>query len=167
MLTQTIKKVARQTQQAADPAAFLFGQVTSLAPLTVMVDNRFPVSAPALVVMRGFRAGDEVDHIHDISPHAHQVPAAATDSTDQPAHTHQVPAAKTEKAEPGDHQHDIKARDTAAAGQHTHRHQIAARQTGALGLQTAGGWHLGLQVGDKVVLLRNDGGQQFLVLGRV
>lgn len=94
------------------PARFLFGTVSKTDPLTVFVDNRFPLSGPALVVLR------------ELLGHTHVVPQLRTESAD--GHTHAVPQNVTEKE------------------------------------NTAG-----LSVGDEVVLLRNQGGQSYLILGRV
>lgn len=90
-LLDTIKQVAKTTNDAGSPAAFLFGEVASTSPLTIRVDNRFNISGDAIVVMKEFKAN--------------------TDGASE--------------------------------------------------------YYYGLAVGDKVVLLRNQGGQSFLVLGRV
>lgn len=91
-LLDTIKQVAKTTNDAGSPAAFLFGEVASTLPLlTIRVDNRFNISGDAIVVMKEFKAN--------------------TDGASE--------------------------------------------------------YYYGLAVGDKVVLLRNQGGQSFLVLGRV
>ncbi len=51
-ILDTMKKVAEQSQNAAVPAAFLFGRVTAVSPLTVRVDNRFDLPASSLVVLK-------------------------------------------------------------------------------------------------------------------
>ena len=51
-ILDTMKKVAVQTQNATVPAAFLFGQVTAVSPLTVRVDNRFDLPAGAIVTLK-------------------------------------------------------------------------------------------------------------------
>lgn len=101
-LLDVVKEVAQQAQDASVPAAFLTGLVTSAAPLTVRVDNRFELSGEALVILRELRAGTWG----------------------------------------------------------THTHTLAGQPTGP-------DVYTGLAAGDKVVLLRNQGGQEFLVLGRV
>ncbi len=101
-LLDVVKEVAQQAQDASVPAAFLTGLVTSAAPLTVRVDNRFELSGAALVVMREFGAGAYATHTHTLN-----------------------------------------------------------------GQTTEAEVYTGLAAGDKVVLLRNQGGQEFLVLGRV
>lgn len=105
-LVETMKKIARQTNEAGAPAAVMFGMVTRTSPLTVRVDNRFDITEDALIVMKDFKAGFNPTHYHTSS-------AGNTDT-----------GAKSE-------------------------------------------YYYGLKTGEKVVLLRNQGGQQFLVLGRV
>ena len=56
------------------------------------------------------------------------------------------------------HKHTVPQHSTEAASDHSH---------GVQALQTEQEVYSGLAVGDKVVLLRNQGGQEFLVLGRV
>lgn len=51
-ILDTMKKVAERTQNASVPAAFLFGQVTAVAPLVVRVDNRFDLTAETLVTLK-------------------------------------------------------------------------------------------------------------------
>ena len=48
-----------------------------------------------------------------------------------------------------------------------HSHSVAPIMTQTTGLTTNPETYFGLAVGDKVVLLQNQGGQAFLVLGRV
>lgn len=61
---------------------------------------------------------------------------------------------------------------TAVNHSHTvsaHKHTLpdTTEDTGEVGLTTGGGSYYGLAVGEKVILLRNAGGQQFVILGRV
>lgn len=51
-MLEELKKVVKQTEEANVPARFLFGEVKKLSPLTVLVDNRFYLSPPALVVLK-------------------------------------------------------------------------------------------------------------------
>jgi hypothetical protein len=111
MMLEQIKRVAAQTGEAGVPVRIMFGVVTETAPLTVMVDSRFPVTAPALIVPR------------ELCGHTHEVKATVTGDMQQ--HTHTIPAAVT--------------RPEAGAG---------------------------LKKGERVILLRNQGGQEYLVLGR-
>lgn len=132
-LVDTMKKVAQQTENANVPAAWFFGEVTAVSPVTIRVDNRFDISGEAVVLMKEFKAGYYPTHTHTINPHDHVVPAHSTQ----------------------------------AAGEGPHSHEVSAFNTQTKGLTTNPETYSGLAVGDKVVLLRNHGGQSFLVLGRV
>lgn len=74
-------------------------------------------------------------------------------------HTHRV----------SPHVHAVPGHTTQTGGSPGHSHGVAQQDTGETGLITATGTEVyaGLQQGDKVVLLRNNGGQSFLVLGRI
>lgn len=55
-----------------------------------------------------------------------------------------------------EHKHTIASMQTDAASEHAHTLQAHETQE-----------HIDLRVGDKVVVLRNEGGQQYLILGRL
>ncbi|KAF5056854.1 hypothetical protein DSECCO2_363020 [anaerobic digester metagenome] len=108
-MLESIKKIAKQTGDAEVPARFMSGTVTKLSPLTVCVDNRFYVTAPALKCLKELRG----------------------------------------------HRHNLPAHSTQTAAQHSH--EITLQQTSTVEA---------LSVNDKVFLLRNHGGQEYLILGR-
>lgn len=99
-MLEQMKRIARQTGEAGSPARIMFGIVTEASPLRVRVDNRFNLTAPALIALRE-------------------------------GHTHLCPAEGESQS------------------------------------ITDEGTHAAYEVGDKVALLRDHGGQTFLVLGRV
>lgn len=74
-----------------------------------------------------------------------------------PTHTHTIDP----------HDHTVPQHTTQAAGTGPHTHGVAPVTSEKTGLTTNPEVYFGLAVGDKVVLLRNHGGQSFLVLGRV
>ena len=76
-----------------------------------------------------------------------------------PTHTHTVDP----------HGHTVARHGTEPTGEGPHVHGVSPLFTETTGLVTAEQTetYRGLAVGDKVVLLRNQGGQSFLVLGRV
>lgn len=61
-MLEQMKKIARQSADAAVPMALMFGTVTAVSPLTVRVDSRFDLSGAALLTMAGtaLEAGDSV-----------------------------------------------------------------------------------------------------------
>lgn len=63
------------------------------------------------------------------------------------------------------HGHTVPTHSTETADAHTH--SVQPFQSENTGLETAQEIYFGLAVGDKVVLFRNQGGQSFLVMGRV
>lgn len=146
MLDQ-IKRISKQTAEAGSPTAWFFGLVTATEPLTIRVDNRFDIGEAQLVVMRQFRAGEYQTHTHTINAHSHTIDP----------HTHKVPAHATQTAGDGPHSHGV---DPVETGQTP----LTSNDTP---LTSNPEVYFGLAVGDKVVLLRNAGGQQFLILGRV
>ncbi|WP_409968732.1 DUF2577 family protein [Bengtsoniella intestinalis] len=91
-MLEQMRAIAQQTNQAAVPAQFMFATVTALSPLTVQVDDRFYLSAPALIALA--------------------------------SHTHEYAQGDTDVNTP-------------------------------------------LELGDSVAILRNLGGQSYLLLGRV
>ena len=129
----TMKKVAEQSQNVNVQAAFLFGNVTATAPLTIRVDNRFDITGEAIVLMKEFKAGYYPTHRH-------------TGFADSP--TTQQTSGGSGDAAFASHDHVLKS-----------DYQTNTDATSE--------YYYGLAVGDKVVLLRNHGGQSFLVLGRV
>ena len=129
-LLDTMKQVAKTTNDAGSPAAFLFGKVASTSPLTIRVDNRFDISGDAIVVMKEFKAGFYPTHYH--------ISAPSTEATS-----------------------DRSGDASFASRSHVPSSNYQTNTDGA------SEYYYGLVVGDKVGLLRNQGGQSFLVLGRV
>lgn len=74
-----------------------------------------------------------------------------------PTHTHTIDP----------HKHTVPQHATEPAGTGPHTHSVNPVDTQTTGLTTNPEVCSGLAVSDKVVLLRNQGGQLFLVLGRV
>jgi hypothetical protein len=117
-LLSTLKKAAMDAVNAGNPAAVLFGEVSSVSPLEVIVDQRFTLPADFLIVPERL-IHYEIDLYHD-----HE-------------YTDEVGAAtkikNTEKALPV--------------------MPVIIRNR--------------LRVGDKVLLLRIQGGQQYVVFDRL
>lgn len=132
-LLETMKQVAGQTQNVNVPAAFMFGTVTAVSPLTIRVDNRFDISGDAIVLTKEFKAGYYPTHKHtgfDGSPTTQSRSGGAGDASF------------------ASHDHVLKS-----------DYQTNSDEKSE--------YYYGLAAGDRVVLLRNQGGQSFLVLGRV
>lgn len=123
-MIEQLKKIAQSTAEAGKPACWMFGTVTSAAPIKVQIDNRFEIGEKQLVIMEPFRKG----YIHTHKHKAFQ----------------QTPA--TEIAD--NHEHRLKDNYWTCEDDESE-------------------YTYGLEVGDKVVLLQNAGGQEYLILGRM
>lgn len=62
--SEVIKQAATEAVAAGKPACIVFGVVTSASPLTITVDNRFPVGESQLIVPRELRPGYLDTHKH-------------------------------------------------------------------------------------------------------
>ena len=50
-----IKKAGKKSIEAADPVHILFGEVTSITPLKIMVEQRLPLTERHLILTRAVR----------------------------------------------------------------------------------------------------------------
>lgn len=120
-LIKTFKQIVKDTITASAPAAVCFGVVTSVEPLTILVDQKLPLTSMQLILTRNvtdFYTDETVNHI-------------------------------TEN----------RAGGSGDAAYESHNHGYVGRKQFLI--------HHKLLVGDKVVLLREQGGQRYVVLDRV
>lgn len=65
-IVRSIKKSSKETSAAMDPVQVLFGEVTSIAPLKIMVEQRLPLEEEQLILTRAVRDHEvemTVDHL--------------------------------------------------------------------------------------------------------
>lgn len=137
-LLNIVKKAAVEAVEAAQPSDFCFGKVTSAKPLKISVEQKMTLGAAQLVLTRN-----------------------VTDFT-----TEVTVDWKTEKSLT-DHSHSVSGTDsggysfstTTGKTNLTHLHDIVGRKKIII--------HNALQVGDEVILLKQKGGQKYLVIDRV
>lgn len=116
-LTNLIKTAAKQAVDASNPAHILFGEVTSIDPLEVNVDQRFNLTADFLVVPESLTRY-EVDLSH--------------------SHSYQ---------------------DNNGSGDTTRTSEVALVEPIVI--------RAGLQIGDKLILIRVQGGQKYVIFDKV
>lgn len=116
-LTNLIKTAARQAVDASNPVHILFGEVTSIDPLEVNVDQRFNLTADFLVVPESLTRY-EVDLSH--------------------SHSYQ---------------------DNNGSGDTTRTSEVALVEPIVI--------RAGLQIGDKLILIRVQGGQKYVIFDKV
>lgn len=143
----------------------LFGEVTSVSPLKVRVDNRFEVDEQFLILSALVK-----ETIIKIPQHTHIISQQTTSAAGAESHAHTIPAIPqrtTGSAGEEPHTHSIPAisqRTTSSAGGETHTHTIPEMTTSSA-LPDILLWR-GLIVGDKVRLLRVSNGQMFYIIER-
>lgn len=150
-LVQLMKQAAVEAVDRDNPCAVLFGTVTSVRPLEITIEQKLKLKANKLILsslVREFALDMTVDH-HTENEHT------ALDLT----HSHAF-AGDTSSAGEDSHTHHYSTRtDPDGKKDLTHRHDYKGRKKFLV--------HLGLTAGEKVILLRVQGGKQYVVLDRV
>lgn len=61
-LSDTLKMLSKNTNDAGSPVGVYYGTVTASDPLAIMVDQKLPLPKEALVLLKGanYKAGDAV-----------------------------------------------------------------------------------------------------------
>ena len=125
-MLDVIKRAALEVTEAGKPFALTYGEVRSIAPLTIWVEQKLELGPSQLLLtsaVRDYTVDMSVDHWTE----------------DETEHTHTVGGEVTTPSE--------------------HRHAYRGRKNYRV--------HNGLQVGERVMLLRVQGGQKYIVLDRV
>lgn len=136
---QVLKRAAVEAVEAAKPVAFCFGTVEKTEPLLIIADQKLHLSARQLLLTNAVQ-----DYAVDIEI----ATFTENDSFMNGQHTHNITDTYT-----GGGSADSGNLDT------THKHAIRGRKKLLI--------HNGLQKGERVLLLRWQGGQKFVVLDRV
>ena len=138
-----IKKAAAEAVSAEKPVYICFGKVTEVSPLKILVEQKMTLGAAQLILSQ---------HLTD-----YECEMTVEDCTEDhtAAHSH-----KLELLLEGDDIKDgVELKGTARETELTHCHRITGRKSFIV--------HNGLAVGDEVILLRQQGGQKFLVWDRI
>lgn len=130
---------------AQKPMAMCMGEVVSTHPLKISVDQKMTLTTAQLILTNSVR-----DFSIDMTADFTTDPALGEVST---AHKHSYSIAFTEE--------NVLIGETETAGgvNLSHVHNCGGKKSYKV--------HLGLNIGEKVILLRCDGGQRFIVLDRV
>ena len=159
-LLAAIKRAATEAAEASQPADFCFGKVISTNPLKISVEQKMVLSSAQLVLTRNVteykvdmtvnHTTDTVDlqHNHSFNGNA-DVYSGNTDTggTNEP-HKHSY-----------SHTHSFSGNTENSSANLNHSHKYSGRKIFVV--------HNGLSVGESVVLIKQKGGQKYLVLDRV
>lgn len=139
-LVKIIKKAAAEAVNAEKPVEVCFGRVTRVSPLKILVEQKMTLGAAQLILSR---------HLTDF-----ECEITVEDFTENhtAGHTHGL-----ELSLSGGDDDDING--TVGETRLSHCHKISGRKSLIV--------HNGLAVGDEVILLRQQGGQKFLVWDRI
>ena len=153
-LVDIMNKVRKEEKN--DTTDLIYGVVTAVNPLKIKVENRFEITEEFILLSAMCK-----QMTVNIFAHAHEI---TTNIEGVDAHTHGTPAGTTGAAAVGDHgihTHTIPAATTNSNGAHTH----AATSSENEKLTSVTLWR-GLEVNDKVRMLRVSKGQLYYVLER-
>ena len=145
-LVESMKRAALDVMRNANLTAVLFGEVINDEPLQIMVEQRLTLDEEFLVLTRNVTDYDvdvTIKWVSDsaLESHRHSFGARTSDSGGDPSHTHHIGGGSTNSV-------DL-----------SHEHEITGRKTMTV--------HAGLQIGEIVLLIRQEGGQKYIVVDRV
>lgn len=143
-LRNSIKKAASEAVEASQPSDFCFGKVTSASPLKILVEQKMTLGAAQLVLTR------------NVTDYKTKVTVDWTSETKLGNHNHSVDITSENGGSPS-HSHNVSGNTGNKNLAHTH--DITGKKEITI--------HNGLAVGDEVILLKQKGGQKYLVLDRV
>lgn len=143
-LVNLIKQVAVNAVNATKPAQVVFGKVKSVSPLQIVVDQKMTLGKNQLIL-----AQRVTDHSVSVTVDWKTDDAAAT-------HSHTVTGDTEDAGEP-EHAHSIDISTSEEEAQHSHGISGTAQVT----------VHSGLAADDEVILIRQQGGQKYIVMDRI
>ncbi|MDE5910257.1 MAG: DUF2577 domain-containing protein [Lachnospiraceae bacterium] len=143
-LLKLIKQSALEAVDASKPVRFFFGEVMNTEPLQINVEQKMQLGRKQLTLSRSVTDFEteitvDTDTEQALDEHSHAL-AFVMEGAGEPLHVHTISGS------------------TESVGL-THTHEIKKRMKITV--------HNRLAVGDKVILLQNKGGQQYLVLDRI
>ncbi len=97
-LIQTIQSMAKPP--IGETTDLLFGEVTSVSPLKIRVDNRFEVDEQFLILSALVKETIIYIPTTETSMHSHTIPSHTTNSGGTGPHTHTIPEMTTYSALP-------------------------------------------------------------------
>jgi len=150
-LLQALKRAALEVVEASKPTNLCYGNVTSVEPLQILVDPKLTLEAEQLVLTSAVQ-----DTWLDVEISTY----TENDAFMNGKHTHRITDTYT-----GDQRESSDRRESDGGScdegnmDTTHKHALEGRKKLRL--------YNGLQLGEKVLLLRWQGGQKYIVLDRV
>lgn len=137
-LMKTIKRAALDAVNASKPVEVCFGKVTSTSPLKILVEQKLLLGEKQLILSRSV-----IDFTTDVTMEWESENSLST-------HTHGIQGSDSD----GD-----SINFTSQPTNLVHSHSVKGRKSITV--------HNGLVVGDEVILLRQQGGQKYIVVDKI
>ena len=161
-LVESMKKAALEAVENNDPCCIMYGQVINNAPLQIMVNVKLILEEQQLVLTRNV-----TDFYTDVTVDWGTESALTTNShgTGKGVKVESTATLTIESGGTPSHSHggsvEIENEVSGSTGSYNlaHTHGIVGRKRILV--------HNSLQVGDEVILIRQAGGQEYIVLDRV
>lgn len=142
-LVELMKTAANEANEAKKPAGIFVGTVIKTAPLEIQIDQKTILTQAFLILTNAVK-----DHYIDISV-SHSVESSSVE------HTHPVKGT-TNEADSHTHSFDSVSEENNPSTSHGHAYKGRKKVL----------VHNGLKNGEKVIMIRKQGGQEFIVLDR-
>ena len=145
-IVESMKKAALEAVASSKPVDLIFGLVTSASPLEITIEQKLVLTAPMLILTR------------NVTEFNVDVTVGWSTETALGSHKHKVLPLNTEVGGDPPHPHAILEFETELKSLR-HAHPIEGRKSMTV--------HNALQAGEYVLLIRMNGGQQYVVIDRV
>jgi hypothetical protein len=169
-----IKASARDEREESKPCDVLQGTVLSASPLTIQISSKIILDEDFLIVpqhLTNYTVPITIDCETDnaVGYHTHSVSIVSDSALGSHSHSY-----STESGEAGEkpHSHPVSGETSSVTLSHTHSVNGSTGSAGGSHSHKVKGTinvivHNALKAGDTVLLLRQNGGQNFIVLDRI
>lgn len=149
-IVQVLQGLIKQSMDSASLTNVMFGTVVSVNPLQINVEQRFTITEEFLVLTKNVK-----DYTTTVTANWN------TENTNLDlTHNHTINEFTTNSGGTDNHSHGVNSIQTQNCNLNTtHQHSISGTKTITI--------HNALKQGDKVVLIRAQGGQKYVVLDKV
>ena len=159
-ISDTIKRIAAGANDASSPTAVLFGTVTQVSPLNIQVEQKMTLTEEFLILTKNVK-----DYTVDVT-----VNWSTLSESLNADHSHEIEGDikvdSTTSIKPNPDNIDVKIENTVNNTTKiqekqinlSHSHNIAGRMQMTV--------HNGLQINDRVILIQQQGGSNFVVLDK-
>lgn len=149
-IVQVLQGLIKQSMDSASLTNVMFGTVVSVNPIQINVEQRFTITEEFLILTKNVK-----DYTTSVTVNWN------TENTDlNLTHNHLINSFQTNSGGTESHSHSVNSMQTQDCNLNTtHQHSISGTKNITI--------HNALKQGDKVVLIRAQGGQKYVVLDKV